>query len=378
MAVHALMKKYNIEEVRTGLYGNRRISPDKISEWVYANFEVKPRKGGDELRICNPFNGDTKYKFNININKASCHCWTGDEWAGPINPVTDKRHCSFLKFVKLYLKCSYAEAIRAVLGATEDVRAYLKPHSRPGVEEPKKTVSVALPDGLRLLATSDSTQAQLLKKWLHKRGYTDESIEFNDLYYLGLEVYWPYYEFDELVYWQSRSYLNKKFNFPPTEVRDEEGEVVAVTEGSRADFLYGFDNIEMASYVIVTEAIFDQATLQEQVLASGGAILNDKQTKKIKLLGPKEGIILSPDNDKAGKDSIVSNYQILKSLDYPLFYSIPPKIKFVKKGETLFTKDWNELHTELGYSCKKVRQIHDEHLKELNDTQVVQLRRRDD
>lgn len=346
-----------------------KIPSEKIVSYIVKHFDHKVRKNGEEYVINNPLNNDIGYHFNINPAKGVCHDWRGDEWAGPLNPESNKRNCSFIKFIRLYKKCSYAAAIREILGDTADLKDYLRIENRLTDSAAKLKAEVSLPPGVSPLAVADDKQAISLIKWLKSRGYEEDSIAKADLQYLGMDVYWPYYEFDTLVYWQSRSRLNKRFNFPSLEVRNDVGQVIAITEGSKGDFLYGFDEVECAKYVIITEAIFDMHTLGEQVVASGGAVLTEKQVSKLKVLGPKSGVILSPDNDKAGIKSILSNRELLEPQGFKLFYSLPPDLG---KG----IKDWNEMVTKAGLTKAEVRKMHDSNIKPLNMKAVVDLHNR--
>jgi hypothetical protein len=370
--------KYDITACRRKASGggSKKIPPAKIEAWVKKNFDYKERKEGEELVICSPFTSSTSAKFNINPEKASCHDWSGDEWAGPINPQTGKRNCSFIKFVKLFRKCSYADALREVLGTSEDLKSYLRPENRHSTAEAVRTVLVALPDGTERLSDNETDpQAKIITKWLIKRGYSEADISKHDIHYLGVDCYWPYYEFDSLVYWQSRNRFNKIYRFPDETIFDRSGKVVGKTEGTKGEFLYGFDDCELASYVIVTESIFGQYTLGEQALASGGAALTLEQIGKLKIIGPRKGIILSPDNDKAGVKSIIANHSLLKMDKYPLYYSIPPRLPYEKDGETKYTKDWNEIVEELKVGREEVRQLHDKRIKPLNIMSLNELHR---
>ncbi len=354
---------------------NKQLPEQKIIAWIERNFEFKVRKGGAEYRICSPFDNDDKFKFNINPSRGVCHDWRGDEWAGPINPETGKRNCSFIKFVRAYRKCSYREALEEVLGAAGDLAEFMRPENRAGAEEAKRTVAVALPDGVRLLSSSADRQAKIVIAWLKSRGYTDEAIAKHELYHFGMDVYWPYFEFDTLVYWQSRSRLNKRFEFPDVNVYDKSGNIVGRTEGSKGDYLYGFDDVEPASYLVLTEAIFDQYTLGAQALASGGAALTPMQTQKIKMLGPRHGVILSPDNDKAGLKSLLDNTSMLEIYGITILYSIPPSIEYTdQEGRKVKTKDWNELFTKIGMSLKDIRALFDKNIRKLTVAARVQLR----
>lgn len=353
---------------------SKQLPPAKIETWIKNHFEHKERKSGEELLICNPFDGDSDFKMNINPSKGVVHYWRGDDWAGPVNPKTGKRNCSFIRFVRLYKKCSYSEAIREVLGTKEGLSEYLK-QSRTNDEE-LQVVVVTLPDGAERLADADDQQAKILINWLMQRGYSIEDIDTNNIHYLGVDVFWLYYEFDQMVYWQSRNKFNKVFRFPDIKVFDDNGMVVGKTDGSKGKFLYGFDDCEFASYVIVTESIFGKQTLGAQSMATGGAALTDDQIDKIRLLGPKNGIILSPDNDDAGVKSVISNYTVLKPLGYPIYYSIPPKVEFNKNGETKFTKDFNEFVQYLKMTPNDVRKMHDNNIKKMSAPELARLHSR--
>lgn len=352
----------------------KRIPPHNIEYWVKKNFEYRSRvgKNGPELVIANPFYSNDNKKFNISLNTGKCHDWRGDEWAGPVNPKTGKRNCSFIQFVKLYKNCSYYDAIKDIIGDGTDIKNYLVPYTNSVAEH--VVYAVQLPDGLNVLSESHDIQSKAVKKWLKLRGYTDTTIALNRLYSLGMDVYWPYFEFDELVYWQSRSSINKKFCFPPSIIRDKDGSVIGKVESSKGDFLYGFDEIEKSSYVIITEAIFDKNTIGQQALASGGAMLTPNQINKLKILGPKRGVILSPDRDKAGLKSIVSNYNILKDQGFTVYYSLPPNVEYTENGDTRLAKDWNELFQKCQIDLEEIRRLHDDNIKCINYTELIKLK----
>jgi hypothetical protein len=354
-----------------------KVPATAIESWIAKRFDYTKRTGrnGEELVLANPFYHNDKRKFNINLAKATCHDWRGDHWAGPVNPQNNRRNCSFIKFVRLYLKCSYAEAIKDVLGSSVDLKQYLYPENRITDEAAKSTLNVRLPESSSPLIPSNKNDdlTRILSKWLYSRGYDDQSILKSDLHYVGMDVYWPYYEFDTLVYWQSRSCLNKRFEFPSLHVYDVNGSVIGTIDCGKGDFFYGFDDVDHSSYLIITEAIFDKNTLGEQALASGGALLTQKQIKKIKLLGPKKGIILSPDRDRAGIESIINNYEMLNSLDLKLYYSLPPNESYKDEyGNAIQIKDWNDLGRYVS-GFDGVRTIHDENIIKLNTSSLVKL-----
>jgi len=333
-----------------------KIPPSKIRSWIEDNFDYKTRRDGEEYVINNPFNGDTGYHFNINPEKGTCHDWRGNEWSG-INQKTGKRNsCSFLRFAQKYLKCSFPDAAKAVLGSFVNFKNLERSQGNQEDLKAEEEPSVALPDGSEKLIHSTDKVADILKKWLASRGVFEDDVKLYDLHHRGMEVVWPYYEYGELVYWQSRSRLNKVFRFPSSDV--------GVSKG---DFLYGFDMVEPANYVVITEAIFDAHTLKDQAMASGGAVLTANQIKKLKLLGPNDGVILAPDNDKAGMQSVIHNFKLLDGGGFKVYYSLPP--------QEYDCKDWNEIGEKTN-DFSSVKKIMESNINKLNSREMVRLRKR--
>lgn len=346
------------------------ISPGQIESWVAKYFDYRDRKGGDELLICNPFDGDTGYHFNISIHKATCHDWRGDGWAGYDPRSGKRRKCTFLRFVMLYLegmhgRCSFRMALEDVLGSVSSARSILRAQKSKDRLEAKEKASVGLPGGSVGLA--ESKQYKLVKgiiSWLASRGVDGRKIEKYKVMHNGLDIVWPYYEYDELVYWQSRSFIEKRFEFPP--------ESIGATKG---EFLYGFDLVEPASHLIIVEAIFCCQTLEEQTVASGGAILTEMQAKKVRVLGPRDGVILAADNDIAGIESILSNASKLKPYVPKIYFALPPLLPYEFAGETEYTKDWNDIER---YTDEDAREHFEASVKPLSVRQKMALLKRVD
>lgn len=215
-------------------YANN-IPSQRIKTWVLRHFpDAKERH--DELVIVSPFRNDGKYKFNISLTKGQCHDWRGDSWAGETSVKTSKRNCSFFNFVRLYLGCSYIEAVKSVMGDSANPKDFL--YGKPEDDEtPLKTVEVELPSGLETIHDATDVEGRAIRKWLMKRGYTLEMMEEANLQHIGMEVYWPYYEYGEMVYWQSRSRMNKIYRFPNVKVYGPDGKIEGQTEVSKGDFI---------------------------------------------------------------------------------------------------------------------------------------------
>lgn len=338
------------------------ISPSHIKNWVIKYFDFKERKNGDELLIVNPFKGDGEYKFNISLSKAICNDWRSNEWVG-YNPNTGRQNkCTFIRFARLYLEsvrgsCSYLAALEDVLGSSSSAAAVLASQrlnkQLEKSQNAKEVPSLGIPAGAKDIDFTDkSIISRSVISWLRSRKITEDIVKRYKMMHANFDIIWPYYEFDELVYWQSRSRLNKEFLFPP--------ESIGVSKG---DFLFGFDFVEQASYITIVESILCCQTLRDQVIASGGAALTLKQAKKLQFLGPKDGVILAADNDSAGLRSILSNANLLKPFGFKLFCSIPPSIKYDSDDGVKSTKDWNDIAR---YTQEDPRKLFEENVKSLD------------
>lgn len=331
----------------------KRIKPEQIVAWVESNFpDYKTRKNGIELVINNPFDGDTGHHFNINPERGQCHDWRSDNWVG-YDKSGKLRPRTFVNFVVKYRNCSISQALTEITGIKYQLQL-----KRQVVEQIEES-TLALPTGsVSIVGSKEPQMALLLSKWLNSRGWTNDDIAAHHLHHYCSDVIWPYYEYEELVYWQSRSRLSKIFRFPPKEV----GVV-------KTDFLYGFDLIEPASILIITESIFDAHTLGDQAVASGGAMLGEKQLNKIRAIGPRDGVILAPDNDSAGVNSIVTNGELLLSRGFKVYYSMPPKLEY----DNTYTKDWNDIGRFVTGFGKPVRSIFESNIRRFNRNAMVEL-----
>lgn len=323
-----------------------KIPPERIKAWVEANFKVhKTRRNGEELVIINPLTGHDKPRLNINLN-GMLHDWGGDEWAGEPNPKTGKRPCHIIRFVQLYRNVSFREALRELVGDSALSHSYQSSDATEAKEEPAETFSIEIPAGFKPLDNPDSLAKRPLWNYLLSRGYTPQEILTQNIHYRGSDILWLYTEFGDLVYMQSRNIYTKRFWFPSTDVLNDKEEKIGELEITRDHVMYGFDECPRAEYIILTESIFDKNTLGNHCLSSGGVVLSKGQLQRIKLIGPRQGIVLAPDNDKPAIESIVENGPLLMNMGYKVFFSIPPQIPYVNKdGEEVFTKDWNEMFT---------------------------------
>lgn len=294
------------------------ITPQQIINWVARNLDYKSRKGGVELVLNNPFDGDDGWHLNINTVKGVVHDWRPghQHYDGP-----------FLRFVQKYKNVSFFEALRDVCGQGVDIRAILRPHKVEEVEEEPKEPDFELPAGtVSFRDPSDNKIRQIALGYLLSRGISEETAKTYNLHYSGNMIYFPYYEYGIQVYWQGRSIMGKTFEFP-----------TLTAEIGKTSFLYGFDTCEPKEPVIINESIIDSLTLGNAATASGGASMAIKQAKKIRAIGPSK-VILAPDRDFEGVMSISGNKELIQSVcpNAEICVVVPPRP----------FKDWNDMWRE--------------------------------
>ena len=318
-------------------------TPDQIKSWIKINFPIfKSARHGQEIRINNPFQSpvepDTGFHLWINLEKAKVHDFRPQY----------KRQAdgSFLWFVKKYKRTSFRQAVREVMGDGA-INSISYDGKMQIYEEKNRIIYVKLPEGfVRLDDNKDDPISKPVREYLYSRCVTDEQISALEIGNSGFDVVFPYHEYGEIVYWQSRSAINKRFNFP---------------EGtSKTQYIYGFDNIEPDEPVIVTESIFNSMMFDRGVSA-GGSSISVEQKRRFKA-AKASILIITFDNDEAGWKGTAQAYDLLKS-DFKLYYSLPD-------GDD----DWNKIAQNNG--IKAVRSMMIRNLRKLDLSNVVKLKLR--
>lgn len=338
-----------------------KLTPHQIENWVARHFDYKRRKGGDELLICNPFvPGDDKYKFNIStVAKKSKRSEYYNYWVHDWRPSAQQYNGSFLKFVQRYKGYTFKEAIKDVCGEGIDLRSILdKTKYKKKKEESNSVLRLELPENAVPITNEKWPRfRQMAIDYLASRGiqYSD-AVSFR-LHYTPTMIVFPYLEYDDIVYWQGRtfSHFDKSFLFPDQRK----------TGIGKTDFVYGFDNAEPGHPVYVVEAIYCALTIGPGGIATGGARLVESQRRKIRALGPSY-VVLAPDSDEEGLASIYDNWKILNPY-YDVYYVLPPK----------GCKDWNDFIKNAGDKQKALKELRtyiSENIKKLTLREAVKFR----
>ena len=317
-----------------------KITPDHIEQWVARHFpNYKKRGKGHQIKINNPFDGDTGYHFWISLEETSSKKNSEKNYY-----VHDWRYATynmvFTTFVKRYLKVTYFEAIRDIIGGNaSSLRSLLRrtrDTQQDDVIENEIDENIKLPPLSKLIDNSDDKIKKMALQYLSGRMISEQQAIDNSLYYTPSTIVFPYIEYGIMAYWQERSFLEKRFNFP-----DER-----TTGLSKTDFLFNFDNVEQpGGCVVIVESIINCINVGEGCVASGGASMSSssKQIKKLKALEPRM-IVLAPDFDKAGIFSVLDNFSILrKEINCQYAYCLPPKSGV----------DWNDMEKSGGFETAR-------------------------
>ncbi len=334
-----------------------RLKQEQIEKWVAAHFpNYKKRSKGTQLVINNPFDGDNDFHFWISTVIGApkkfptrLNYWVHDWRPGHYNR-------SFMGFVMDYKKLTYPKAIREVTGLdSKSIRHVTLQKSKD--ENIKEKIISLPPCSVPITIESKDPLQQIALNYLSKRCVSEELAIRLNLHYTPASIVFPYIEYDEIVFWQERHILNKRFNFP------EEGQTGLI----KTDYIYGFDNVEQpAEHVTVVESIFNCISVWENCVATGGASIAGKQIDKLRILRPKL-LVLAPDNDqpdsggkRAGLESLRANYFLLKAY-FNMGYCIPPN----------GFKDWNQMDQERGQGT--ARKYINGHTKRLTLSEVMRL-----
>lgn len=343
-------------------------SERQIIKWIEKNiphYKIRNTgKHGDVYTMPNPAApGSGGYKLGISPSAG---------WVKDVRPQNKKYNGSFLSFIAKYRNCSFHDAIKEVCGANVGSKSLIeyavdqlnKRRADAAEEyEPVEEERLALPLGLAKITDKSKPKAwSIATRYLESRQISLEVAEKYDIRYSASTLCFPYYEYGSIVYWQTRNIINKIFEFPKG------------VEGGKTveDFLHGFDFAEPGTTIFLVESFFNEAVIGDGAMSTGGAALKKRQFNKIKTLFPGK-IILAPDLDKAGIQSLRTNHEILAPhFEKQLFYCLPPKSYLDLSKEE---NDWNDIAKNIKHieNPELIRTYIEENAKPLNLRNLMKL-----
>lgn len=307
-----------------------KLTGEMILTWLRGNLSsFKVRKNGTEVVMPNPW-GDSGAHFNISLIEKEIGSGTGKRkgfWVHDWRPGHQEHDGSFIRFVQEYKGISFFEAIKEICGSNINPRQWLRrteaQEEAQEIDEPEEAI-VQLPDGARSFRDQSDTKAyEIALNYLKSREIQLEEAKQHFIHYDSTSIIFPYIEFGTIVYWMRRSLIGKEFLYPSE---------------SKTQFIYGFDQVEPGGPLVAVESIIDSINIGPGAIAYGGANLDVKQVKKIRMLNPGY-VVLAGDNDKPdrhgirpGIEAIWVNYEMVRPY-FVTYFVIPPDPH----------KDWNDL-----------------------------------
>jgi len=221
-------------------------------------------------------------------------------------------------------------------------------------EEKKEKEKILLPDGVRFFSEANSgIFRDRAMQYLLGRGIPEaRALQLGYIYepntFYDKTILFPFYEDGIFVFFVCRDFTDKRFK------KNSIGEFEKVRYlnakgGDASRYVFNVDGIEEGTDLFVLEGIIDALSLEKQAgTATLKSFLSKTQASKIWNKAP-ENVILVPDNDKAGRKSLLKNVAMLERYKPPslnsrvLVYKIPKEFKdFNETG--MHSIDINECH----------------------------------
>jgi len=329
---------------------------DHILTWIDKHFnDYKVRKSSTEIVMANPW-GDSGKHLNVSLVEKEIGVGRNKRkgfWVHDWRPGHQEHDGSFFRFVADYKNITYREAAKEVCGVAIDPRSFFNKEKEE--EKLPEDVEVTLPDGARSIADeSDSTAYKMTANYLESRNISLGEAKQAFIHYDSTSIIFPYVEFGVVVYWMRRSLVGKSFEYPPESIG-----------AAKSEFLYGFDNVEPGSPLIVVESAICSLSIGPGAVATGGDTASKRQVKKARLLNPSS-VILGGDNDtpdshgiRPGIEAILTNHELFRPY-FNIFFALPQSPH----------KDWNDLKV----AGIDPRQYIESHMTAATPTSLVMLR----
>ena len=270
-----------------------------------------------EFMINSLFISDSKHHLSINRETGLWQCFKSKESG------------NFIQLVALTENISYDEASlsirRKLLGTPELMFSSPSQKSAPKNISGLKDIKEELKNFKELdLSTSQTSSIpeNLAKRFIRERALTGQKFYLATSGKYINRIIIPYEFQGELVYFQARqlTFQGMKYLNP----------TAAEFGVKSSDILFPFNESE--DYVIVTEGPIDAITLQDvgvNATSIQGSMLSYSQVEQLR----GKNIILSFDNDEAGKLGFQKAVRMLKMKNCKESFKLNPPLKY---------KDWNE------------------------------------
>lgn len=229
-------------------------------------------------------------------------------------------------------KCGHETTLRDILKERGYDRNFIIENffekEKENIIQEKVKKELEIPEGLTFFKDLNSgmirdrafnylKERRIQEKYVYQLGYI-----FNTNSFYNFTIFIPFYEKQELVYYTCRDFTNSRYKINEDGSKDKIRYLAAKGINSH-DYVFNYDNILEGEDLFIFEGLFCAMSLKDQI---GTATLTDKigDVQAVKIWEKNPGrIILVPDNDEAGRKTIMRNYK-------KLLYHRPPSMEDVE------------------------------------------------
>ena len=177
-----------------------------IEDWIeqYISDDIRHTGSGNEIHICCPVCGDSRYRLYISLVTGQIYCHNCQFKGTVVNLI------QFIEGISYNSARERFNNIKGNIILPDNVGDALEKRLMGrGIPEVQKR-SVPLPEEFQLISSSTNTVAQRARRYLAKRGITQKQI---DQHQIGIcatgqyanRIIIPIYQEDELKFWVARA-----------------------------------------------------------------------------------------------------------------------------------------------------------------------------
>ena len=222
-----------------------------IENWLNQNIEsrIKHVTSSNEVHVCCPICGDTRYRMYINLVSGLVYCHNCQYKGDIVRLVSDVEH------IPIFMARQKIESVveTPVEGSLSEYLLNKSIYATPYTIQKR---AIRLPSEFKLLHTSTSYIAQQAKRYLYKRGITDQQIEYHGMGYCTSGEYEqrviiPIVQEDQLKFWVARAFNNHMFP-------KEKSPHTDFYQWKKSEVVFNLDTaIKTYNSMVICEGVFD-------------------------------------------------------------------------------------------------------------------------
>ena len=298
-----------------------------IEDWIEQNIDsrIKYTNNPNEIHICCPVCGDTRYRLYINLNSGVIYC----------------HNCQFKGSIARLIQYIEGGSYKDAKELLKDINKYI---SLPiDIESPvmeKLVLSlyniaidkrpIPLPEEYQKILNTSNLMAKKAIKYLEKRGITKSQMELHNMGFCSIGEYRnrviiPITQEGQVKFWVARS-IN------PNDKLKEKSPSNKEYQYSKSEVIFNLDQaVKKFNSIVISEGIFDALSWGDIGVSLLGKVLYNAQLQLILNYKDKltEGVYIALDADAV--DSAIKiaeqlkNFFEVKLIDIPKEFDDPNK-----------------------------------------------------